>query len=128
MLSRRRDVFRVLARWQRRRLTRFTARFLQTTIRVPGGLAELSTNNAKGGGKMTIIEREKCDRRTALGVMASAACSTLLPRWARADAFAIEPGSWTLVLLPDTQVYARIYPQHYDAQTRWIAEHAESHN
>jgi 3',5'-cyclic AMP phosphodiesterase CpdA len=60
--------------------------------------------------------------------MAAAACGTLLPAHARADAVAIEPGSWTLALLPDTQVYARLYPQHYDVQTRWIAEHVRSHN
>ncbi|MCO6046183.1 metallophosphoesterase [Aeoliella sp. ICT_H6.2] len=40
----------------------------------------------------------------------------------------ISPGSWTLAILPDTQIYAQSYPQHYDAQTQWIADHAESHN
>jgi hypothetical protein len=79
---------------------------------------------------MATIELEfgKCDRRTALGVIATAACGTLLPRGAKAEAATIERGSWTLVLLPDTQVYARLFPKHYDAQTRWIVDHAESHN
>jgi hypothetical protein len=77
---------------------------------------------------MAHSEFETCDRRTALALMASAACGTLLPAHARADATPIEPGSWSLVLLPDTQVYARLFPQHYDAQTRWIADHVDSHN
>lgn len=46
----------------------------------------------------------------------------------RAEALPIESDSWTLVILPDTQVYSRAYPQHFEAQTRWIVEHAESHN
>jgi hypothetical protein len=60
--------------------------------------------------------------------MAAVACGPLLPNRARADALPIKPNSWTLVLLPDTQVYARLYPSHYDAQTRWITDHAQSHN
>jgi hypothetical protein len=68
------------------------------------------------------------DRRTALGLMAASACSTILPGRLYAEALPIERGSWTLVLLPDTQVYARLFPQHYDAQTRWIAQHVRSHN
>ncbi|WP_425396041.1 metallophosphoesterase [Aeoliella sp.] len=40
----------------------------------------------------------------------------------------IEEGSWTLAILPDTQIYAQSYPQHFDAQTQWIADHAVSHN
>jgi hypothetical protein len=77
---------------------------------------------------MKKIETQTCDRRTVLGAIVSAACSTLLTTRARADALPIEPDSWTLALLPDTQVYARIYPRHFDAQTRWIADHAHSHN
>ncbi len=34
------------------------------------------------------------------------------------------PGSWTLVLLPDTQHYARAYPKTFISQTKWIADHA----
>ena len=47
---------------------------------------------------------------------------------ARADALPIEPGSWTLAILPDTQIYAQSYPQHYTAQTEWIRDHVVSHN
>lgn len=47
---------------------------------------------------------------------------------AEGDALPIESGSWTLAVLPDTQVYAEFYPQHFTAQTQWIASHAASHN
>lgn len=40
----------------------------------------------------------------------------------------IAEGSWTLVVLPDTQIYAQEFPQHFDAQTLWIVDHARSHN
>ena len=32
------------------------------------------------------------------------------------------PGSATLAVLPATQYYAQKYPQHFEAQTRWIAD------
>lgn len=47
---------------------------------------------------------------------------------AKAEALPITPGSWTLAVLPDTQVYSEFFPQHYSAQTQWIADHAVSHN
>lgn len=56
------------------------------------------------------------------------AVETALAAITRADALPIEPGSWTLAILPDTQIYAQSYPQHYNAQTQWIRDHAESHN
>ena len=37
-------------------------------------------------------------------------------------------GSWTLVLLPDTQNYARKYPQTFISQTTWIADNAAGRN
>jgi hypothetical protein len=37
-------------------------------------------------------------------------------------------GSWTLVLLPDTQKYCSRYPGLYDAQTNWIVRNKDSHN
>jgi hypothetical protein len=38
------------------------------------------------------------------------------------------PGSWTLVVLPDTQVYAQNYPELFEDQTRWIVENKDRHN
>ena len=38
------------------------------------------------------------------------------------------PGSWTLVLLPDTQVYAERYPGLYTMQTHWIAKNKDKYN
>ena len=45
-----------------------------------------------------------------------------------AAALPIQPGSWTLAILPDTQLYSQTYPQHFSAQTQWIADHKTSHN
>jgi hypothetical protein len=47
---------------------------------------------------------------------------------AAGEALPIAPGSWTLAILPDTQIYAQSYPQHFNAQTQWIRDHAASHN
>jgi hypothetical protein len=47
---------------------------------------------------------------------------------AAGEALPIEPGSWTLAILPDTQIYAQSFPQHFNAQTQWIRDHAASHN
>jgi hypothetical protein len=38
-----------------------------------------------------------------------------------------DPATWTIAVLPDTQVYSRLYPELFEAQTRWIAEHADRH-
>ena len=47
-----------------------------------------------------------------------------------ADALPIDPGSWTLVVMPDTQHYSETaaYLPHFKAQTQWIVDHEESHN
>jgi hypothetical protein len=52
----------------------------------------------------------------------------LAPALALAEVDPIAEGSWTLAVLPDTQIYAEAYPQHFDAQTRWLVENADSHN
>ena len=38
------------------------------------------------------------------------------------------PGSWTLVLLPDTQVYSERYPGLFTLQTHWIARNKDKYN
>lgn len=38
------------------------------------------------------------------------------------------PGSWTIAVLPDTQYYARSYPEVFESQTKWIAAHAKERN
>lgn len=40
----------------------------------------------------------------------------------------IDPGSWTLVLLPDTQIYSESFPTYYTAQTQWIKDHRTDQN
>lgn len=40
----------------------------------------------------------------------------------------IKEGAWTLVLLPDTQIYSQNYPGVFDSQTSWILHNARSRN
>src|SRR5215212_10550316 len=77
---------------------------------------------------MTGLEMQVCDRRTALGTLGLTAMGALAPRRAAAKTLAIDHGSWTMAVLPDTQFYALTWPKHFDAQTKWIAKHAQSHN
>lgn len=46
-----------------------------------------------------------------------------------ASAFAqLSPGEFTMVALPDTQFYAKSYPQIFSSQTEWIASHKQQMN
>lgn len=38
------------------------------------------------------------------------------------------PGSWTLVVLPDTQTYCSQFPGMYNLQTQWIADNKDRYN
>jgi len=38
------------------------------------------------------------------------------------------PGSWTIVVLPDTQFYSQSFPEIFQAQTQWIVENAKEYN
>ncbi len=38
------------------------------------------------------------------------------------------PGSWTIVILPDTQDYAEKYPGLFDLQTQWIVDNKDNYN
>ncbi|NLE37612.1 MAG: hypothetical protein GX621_06260 [Pirellulaceae bacterium] len=40
----------------------------------------------------------------------------------------ISPGSWTMVIVPDTQRYSLTYPHVFNAQTEWIANNKTSQN
>jgi hypothetical protein len=37
-----------------------------------------------------------------------------------------DPDAFTVVVLPDTQIYAWLYPETFEAQTRWIAENKDT--
>ncbi len=41
------------------------------------------------------------------------------------DLAKVTPGSWSLAVLPDTQVYAESFPGIFDAQTAWIKHNAK---
>ncbi len=40
----------------------------------------------------------------------------------------VEPGYFTIAVLPDTQMYTKRYPSIFDLQTQWIVDNAESSN
>lgn len=40
----------------------------------------------------------------------------------------IQPGSFTVAVLPDTQNYSEFFPDNYFAQTQWLADNRESRN
>jgi hypothetical protein len=44
------------------------------------------------------------------------------------EAFPFVPGSWTLVVLPDTQFYSESYPELFKDQTRWIVANKDRYN
>jgi hypothetical protein len=44
----------------------------------------------------------------------------VVPTPSQAELAAVEPGSWSLVVLPDTQMYAESYPGVFYSQTAWI--------
>jgi hypothetical protein len=47
---------------------------------------------------------------------------------AEAGPLPLTPGSWTLAILPDTQLYSQDYPQHFNSQTQFIANNAAGLN
>lgn len=48
------------------------------------------------------------------------------PTMSGIDLDQVTPGSWSLAVLPDTQVYAESYPGIFDAQTGWIRHQASA--
>ena len=77
-----------------------------------------------------MVEQSFAKRLTKAAALCSlvGSCWLVDLRRAAADADPISPGSWTLAILPDTQIYAQSYPQHFTAQTQWIKDHVASHN
>jgi hypothetical protein len=55
-------------------------------------------------------------------------CLRVLSDKSWAAALPIDPGSWTLAVLPDTQDYTEFNFPHFTNQTQWIADHTTSHN
>lgn len=53
----------------------------------------------------------------------------LIPAWAEDPApLPFVPGSWTLVLLPDTQRYSQDFPETFCNQTQWIVDNKTTRN
>jgi hypothetical protein len=61
-----------------------------------------------------------------IGLLCLLVCA--LPVAADPEPFPFVDGSWTLVLLPDTQFYAQDHPDILTAQTRWIVENRKARN
>jgi len=74
-------------------------------------------------------ETPKMYRLAIILALAVVLLNVIGPAWA-VEADPISPGSWTMVLLPDTQHYVDgTNPVAiFNAQTQWIADHKESHN
>jgi 3',5'-cyclic AMP phosphodiesterase CpdA len=72
----------------------------------------------------------KLVNRAALFVLVIALLCAGLVAGAAADPAPLPfvEGSWTLVLLPDTQLYAQDHPEIFTAQTRWIVDNREARN
>jgi hypothetical protein len=68
--------------------------------------------------------------RLARLLVVFAAIAVLCPAaWADGPApLPFVKGSWTLVLLPDTQRYSQSYPENFRNQTQWIVDNKESRN
>lgn len=54
-----------------------------------------------------------------------ASAVAVTPRYEDPPPLPFVEGSWTIAVLPDTQVYAMRHPEHFAAQTRWIAENRD---
>jgi hypothetical protein len=54
--------------------------------------------------------------------------ATRAPAPAAAQPMPFVPGSWTIVLLPDTQYYSRSFPGLFSMQTNWIVQNKEKLN
>jgi hypothetical protein len=73
-------------------------------------------------------------RRISLSLLAILLVASLSPQLHAEDkptpppALPFVEGSWTLVLLPDTQNYSDDYPGLFVAQTNWIVENRKKHN
>src|SRR4029078_6770121 len=64
------------------------------------GLKEIPLH-CLGATVMARIETQMWDRRTALGVIGCAALGALMPGRAAAKVVPIDPGSWTIAVLPE---------------------------
>jgi 3',5'-cyclic AMP phosphodiesterase CpdA len=77
--------------------------------------------------KFQLPSDSKPSRRSVLVAMCFLP-SLMSARWSTASTKSTSPGSWTLAILPDTQIYAQNFPQHFDAQTQFLIDNAEKLN
>lgn len=72
--------------------------------------------------------RDESAIRLKLDQSNSAPTLAAVPPHEPIDPLPFVPGSWTLAVLPDTQVYVMRHPELFDKQTRWIVEDSTKHN
>jgi uncharacterized protein YfiM (DUF2279 family) len=69
-----------------------------------------------------------CGREAAAAVRRAAATCKPVPAAAPAKPLLFVPGSWTMVLLPDTQIYSRVCPGLFTLQADWIVRNKAKYN
>ncbi|HEY1598222.1 MAG TPA: metallophosphoesterase [Pirellulales bacterium] len=81
------------------------------------------------------MERARINRRELNGLALAGLGTCLTGGWVRSeepagDAAPLDfvDGSFSIVALPDTQIYCETYPQHFYNQTEWIVANKAKHN
>ncbi|HRZ47289.1 MAG TPA: metallophosphoesterase [Candidatus Paceibacterota bacterium] len=109
------------------------------SLRVDGNLGMLLVSNNTGaryslevapdpaGPWTTLVQTQASTTITSTLPAPRAFCRLAQPSRPQ-DALPFVPGSWTLAVLPDTQVYSMSYPDLFKDQTRWIAQNRQRHN
>jgi hypothetical protein len=67
-------------------------------------------------------------RRGGLAILVILVAASSLVAQTALDSAEFVPGSWSLVLLPDTQNYSTKYPGLFTLQTHWIAKNKDKYN
>jgi uncharacterized repeat protein (TIGR02543 family) len=88
---------------------------VENTITLPGNWTTIGATQFANAFTSTVPAGDKAFWRLQQPARAAAA----LP---------FVPGSWTLVVLPDTQIYSESYPELFKDQTRWIVANRDRYN
>jgi hypothetical protein len=71
---------------------------------------------------------QRTTRRGILAVLLLLSAASSLPAQMPLKSADFTPGSWSLVLLPDTQHYSQRYPGLFTLQTHWIAKNKDKYD
>ena len=67
-------------------------------------------------------------RRVVLAILLAALAAASVQAQSPLKSTKFVPGSWSLVLLPDTQYYSQQFPGLFTLQTHWIAKNKDRYN